>query len=139
MSRYTINTDNGEVVVQSNDIDRAIRMNEMTQYIHENNKKWWIDLETREPKERNVGEMLMLAVSELSEALEGHRKNQMDDHLPHRKMFEVEIADCIIRLFDISAGLGYDLGGAFVEKSLYNQIRKDHSIEHRKSEHGKKY
>src|SRR4051812_7282747 len=36
---------------------------------------------------------IALCHSELSEALEGHRKNLMDDHLPHRKMAEVELAD----------------------------------------------
>lgn len=57
-------------------------------------------------KERNLGEMLMLAVSELSEALEGHRKNLPDDKLPHRSMVEVELADFIIRMLDTAAGIG---------------------------------
>lgn len=88
---------------------------------------------------RNVGELLALSHSELSEALEGHRKNLKDDKLPHRKMLEVELADAIIRIFDISAGLGLDLGGAFVEKMEYNRTRKDHSLEERMKEGGKKY
>lgn len=60
-------------------------------------------------KDRNLGELLMLAVSELAEALEGHRKNRMDDHLPHRKMAEVELVDFLIRMFDVAGGLGLDL------------------------------
>lgn len=72
--------------------------------VHGANKKWWIDLDTEQPVQRNVGELLMLAVSELAEALEGHRKNLQDDKLPHRSMFEVEIADCMIRLLDIAGG-----------------------------------
>lgn len=42
--------------------------------VHAANKTWWQDLLTGEPIKRNVGELLMLAVSELAEALEGHRK-----------------------------------------------------------------
>lgn len=77
--------------------------------VHEANAKWWIDIKTGEPLQRNVGELLMLCVSELSEALEGHRKDLMDDKLLHRKMFEVELADCFIRLLDIAGGFGLDL------------------------------
>lgn len=107
--------------------------------VHEANKKWWIDLETGEPIDRNVGELLMLVTSELAEALEGHRKNLMDDKLPHRKMFEVEIVDAFIRLFDIAGGMHLDIGAAFEEKMSYNATRHDHSVEGRKAEGGKKY
>lgn len=114
-------------------------MNRIAQKVHAANKTWWRDPETGQPLNRNVGEMLMLAVSELAEAMEGHRKNLMDDKLPHRKMIEVEIADCMIRLFDTSAGLGLDLGGAFVEKLAFNLRRKDHKPEARLAPGGKKY
>ena len=82
---------------------------------------------------------LCLIHSEVSEALEGHRKGKMDDHLPHRKSIEVELADACIRIFDLAAGLGLDLGGAIVEKDLYNQQRADHKVEARLAEGGKKY
>lgn len=111
----------------------------LCQFVHEANRKWWVDLETRLPLTRNVGEMLMLTVSELSEAMEGHRKGLMDDKLPSRKMFEVELADAIIRIFDIAGGLGLDLGGAFCEKMEYNAVREDHKHEARKAPGGKKY
>lgn len=81
----------------------------------------------------------MLTVTELSEALEGHRKNLMDDKLPHRKAFEVEIADAVIRLFDLAAGFDLDLGGAFEEKLAYNAVRLDHQRESRLADTGKKY
>lgn len=100
---------------------------------------WWTDLATGEPLERNVGEMLMLMVSELSEAMEGHRKNLMDDKLPHRPMVEVELADAIIRIGDFAGRFGYDVGGAIAEKMAFNQIRPDHKIENRKLADGKKY
>jgi NTP pyrophosphatase (non-canonical NTP hydrolase) len=118
---------------------QAIALNELTTIVHKANAKWWLDLDTGQPIQRNVGELLMLAVTELAEALEGHRKNLQDDKLPRRKMFEVELADCIIRIFDMAAGLHLDLGGAFVEKMAYNAARVDHTLEHRRQEGGKKY
>jgi NTP pyrophosphatase (non-canonical NTP hydrolase) len=114
-------------------------LNDYAAEVHEANSKWWVDINTGQPIKRNVGEMLMLVVSELAEAMEGHRKALMDDKLPHRTMFEVELADAVIRIFDIAAGLKIDLHGAYTEKMAYNAKRVDHSLEHRKSEHGKKY
>lgn len=119
--------------------NQIAQINELCQQVHEANAKWWVDLETGERLNRNVGELLCLVHSEISEALEGHRKNLMDDKLPHRPMFEVELADAIIRIFDIAAGLGLDLGGAYVEKMAYNATREDHKIESRKLANGKKY
>lgn len=78
--------------------------NKRAQEVHKANHKWWHDLETGEPIDRNKGELLMLVVSELAEAMEGERKDLMDDHLPHRKMAEVEMADAYIRLLDYAAG-----------------------------------
>lgn len=128
---------------------------------HTANIKWWLDLskpccvciDYTHPhpecpgcsgygyalKTRNTAELLMLIVSELSEALEGHRKDLMDDKLPHRKMFEVELADVLIRVFDLAGGYGLDLDGAFEEKMLVNATRKDHTIEARLAPGGKKY
>lgn len=106
---------------------------------HEANINWWRDIHTGELKERNVGELLMLAVSELSEAMEGHRKDLMDDKLLHRKMFAVELADCLVRIFDMASVYAPDLGEAFVEKMEYNAHRADHKIENRKLAGGKKY
>ena len=115
------------------------RIDELVRIVHADNKKWWHDLDTGAPLDRNVGEMLALIHSEISEALEGHRKNLPDDKLPHRPMIEVELADAIIRIFDLAGGLDLDLGGAFVEKLLYNRTRADHQPKARKSKHGKKY
>jgi NTP pyrophosphatase (non-canonical NTP hydrolase) len=114
-------------------------INDLSHICHNANAKWWIDLQTGRIKERNVGELLMLTVSELAEAMEGHRKNLQDDKLPHRKMFEVELADALIRIFDMAGGLELDVGGAFVEKMLYNSERADHKKEARLADGGKKY
>lgn len=114
-------------------------LNALCAEVHVANKHWWEDLTTGRELARNVGEMLCLVHSEISEALEGHRKSLMDDKLPHRPMIEVELADAVIRIFDIAAGRGLDLGGAFVEKMEYNRTRHDHSKEGRMEANGKKY
>jgi NTP pyrophosphatase (non-canonical NTP hydrolase) len=188
-------------------------LNKLVDEVHKENERWWLDLETSKPKERSVGEMCMLMVSEVAEAMEGARKDLMDDKLPHRKMLEVELADVVIRLLDFAGGLRLtlykvgrtaipqeniptallhicnqiyklygsvpygsvtmrtckdvstfehtemctkasavlgmvsdfcvdnqlDLWGAVEEKRAYNRTRIDHTIEHRKSEGGKKW
>lgn len=116
-------------------------INELVKEIHNNNVKagWWTDLSTGQKANRNVGELLMLVVSEVAEAMEGNRKGLMDDKLPHRSMLEVELADTVIRIMDMCGGLGLDLGGAIREKLEFNKTRKDHTIEHRKSTNGKKF
>lgn len=79
-------------------------LNQLAQRVHKANMKWWQDPVTKEPIERNKGELLMLVITELAEACEGERKDLMDDKLPHRKMAEVEMADAYIRLLDYAAG-----------------------------------
>ena len=107
--------------------------------IHHHNDKWWRDLKTGQRIERNVGELLCLIHSEISEGMEGHRKNLMDDKLPQRPMLEVELADAIIRILDLGAGLGLDIAGALVEKCEYNTTRHDHTVEARLAPGGKAY
>jgi NTP pyrophosphatase (non-canonical NTP hydrolase) len=103
---------------------------------------WWTNRHTGQPlglMEVNVPEKLCLIHSEISEAMEGDRKDLMDDKLPHRKMLEVELADALIRIFDLAGFLKLDLAGATIEKLAYNQQRADHKLINRNAEGGKAY
>lgn len=100
---------------------------------------WWdeyIEMPEQYRKHFIAGKMA-LSHSEVSESLEGFRKNLLDDHLPHRQMVEVEIADAIIRLFDLGGALGLDIARALIEKLAYNTQRPDHKPEARAAEGGK--
>ena len=114
-------------------------LNEYAAEQHAANHTWWHDVKTGERLNRNKGELLMLIVSEISEAMEGERKNLMDDKLPHRKMAEVELADALIRIFDYAGAFGYDLDGAVAEKQAFNDSRADHKPELRLATNGKKW
>lgn len=117
-------------------------INEVARDIHRHNKEagWWNNKQGEyDPASIDTGNKLMLCVSELAEAMEGDRKDLMDDKLPHRKMLEVELADAIIRIFDLAAAKGCDQGNAIKEKRAFNAIRPDHKIENRLKPGGKKY
>lgn len=142
-----------------------MNLNDYVKEVHRANKKWWLDLTKpcqacdggkiqpvirdecfycagfcyEQLEQRNVGELLMLCVSELAEAMESHRKNLQDDKLPELKMFEVEIVDCFIRLFDLCGGMGINLEKIYQEKMQFNANRQDHKLEARLQENGKKY
>ena len=111
---------------------------------------WWTDLSTNMDLAEEVrqgtrlgkalvAEKLALVHSEVSEGLEGHRKNLPDDKLPHRGMLEVEMADAVIRILDLCGALELDLAGAIFEKLAYNTTREDHQIKNRKEANGKSY
>lgn len=100
---------------------------------------WYQDPVTGEPVQRNFGEVVALMHSELSEALEAHRKGLTDRHLPHRNGIEVEFADCIIRILDTAKAMGLDVPGALIEKNRVNQQRQDHKLANRAKEGGVKY
>ena len=107
---------------------------------------WWntkngVDVRDCDPEffKLWVGTKLALVHSEISEGLEGFRKSKMDDHLPHREMLEVELADAVIRIFDLAGGLHMNLGAAIAEKLAYNAQRADHKPENRAKAGGKAF
>lgn len=97
------------------------------------------------PEGRNMAEMLMLAVSELAEALEEHRdgnpavwyrhegrcpksrrwrwRQRRCTCTPKPEGIAVELADCIIRCLDTLHSLGVDIDHVVAEKMAYNATR----------------
>lgn len=79
-----------------------MNINNLAQSIYQQNKSvgWW-------DGKQCVFSKFQLVSTEIAEATEGERKDLMDDHLPGRKMAEVELADALIRLLDVGAHLGW--------------------------------
>lgn len=100
---------------------------------------WWHDLKTGELKDFNIGEKLMLIVSEVAEGMEGARKGLFDDHVPSRTMLEMELVDAVIRIFDLAGRMGFDMGSAIALKMDYNANRADHKPAARLAENGKTF
>lgn len=120
------------------DVIRGIAAAQRLAHATAMNAGWYRNPETGEPIVRNFGEVVSLMHSELSEALEAHRKGLRDDKLPHRSGIEVEFADCIIRILDTAQALDLDVAGAIIEKNRFNRTRADHKLEVRAAG-GKKY
>lgn len=123
-------------------------LKKLSEEIHKNN----IEKGFYEDK-KNIGEMLCLVHSEVSEALEADRKSkytnipeklwveieEQPNDAKFRKAFlynikdtfEDEIADAMIRLMDLAAYKGIDIERHIRAKVRFNSLRK--------YKHGKKY
>src|SRR6185312_3563919 len=123
-------------------------INELAKQVHQNAKDHgFFD------KEKNIGEMLCLIHSEVSEALEADRKNRYAD-IPENTLdslidffnretfqseykdlvkgtFDEEMADIVIRVMDLCAFKNIDLEKHIRAKMRYNSLRE--------YKHGKKY
>ena len=112
-------------------------VNELCQLTYASNKKagWWDAADNA----LVVPTKLALVHSELSEALEAHRKGLKDDKLPQYDGIAVELADALIRIFDLAGFLGIPLGTIMAEKEAFNAKREDHKVENRAKTGGKKY
>ncbi len=108
-------------------------------HVQQRNNGWWdVDADGK-VIDRNHGEIFALIISEVTEALDGDRKNKDDDHVAGRKNVEVELADAVCRIFDAAQAWGLDIAGALTDKLAYNADRADHKPENRAKEGGKKY
>jgi hypothetical protein len=99
-------------------------------HVHTLNHQWWHDAEGNRLV-RSHPELLALVMSELSEGLEGIRKNLKDDHLPHYSMLHVELADTVIRLLDLAGSMSLDLvGGEFSDSMWIEKLKASEAIWH---------
>ena len=96
-----------------------MKLNEYCKECHETAKEkgFWF-------KSQNIGEKLMLIVTEVSEACEADRKDDKEN-------FKEEIADVFIRLFDLCGYLEIDIEKEINAKMIYNKGRE--------KLHGKRY
>ncbi|QNB45856.1 nucleotide pyrophosphohydrolase [Thermanaerosceptrum fracticalcis] len=94
-------------------------INELVKQAHENAKKkgFW-------DERREIGTLLALIHSEVSEALEADRKGRWGN-------FAEEMADIVIRVCDLCGGLGIDLEWEIIQKMNKNALRE--------RLHGKRY
>lgn len=104
-------------------------------------KGWWHDTRGNDLRDHpfTFPTKAMLIVTEVSEAIEGDRKDIADTHLPQYSMKAVELADVQIRLMDLAEAYNIDLLEIIRAKQLYNREREDHKPENRAKKHGKKY
>ena len=103
----------------------GLHIDEISKVIHQRNidAGWW-------EGDRCIETCFQLISTELAEATEGERKDLMDDKLPNRKMGEVELADTLIRLFDLAGNLGWKFTDDSTNYELdnYNTIISRHWI-----------
>lgn len=118
-------------------------LNDFSNVCHEASLRggWWTEYFDMPEQYRPywLATKIGLVHSEVSEAFEGLRKGKKDDHLTHRSALEVELADALIRIFDLAGAMELDLQGAVLEKMQYNARRADHKAENRAAEGGKKF
>lgn len=81
-------------------------------------------------KDRTIGDLICLMHSELSEALEEHRNGKAPNEIyfnPEKPTkpegIPVELADCVIRIFDFCGKYDIDLQKVINDKMIYNQSR----------------
>lgn len=96
----------------------TMQIDNLAKAIYEQNKVvgWWDD------PNRCVYQTLQLVSTEVAEATEGERKNLMDDHLPNRKMGEVELADALIRVLDLGGRYDFTYVETVEPCKLFNTV-----------------
>ena len=106
----------------------TIEWDKITETVHQTakDKGFW------DGDERNNGEMIALIHSEASESLEVLRKDSLAKSKKIDSLaIEEELADIVIRVMDMAAGRGWNVGEAIVKKVAHNEGRT--------YKHGKKF
>jgi NTP pyrophosphatase (non-canonical NTP hydrolase) len=115
-----------------------MNLNDYANQCYTDNAVWWYDADGNK-LERDKAVLLCLIHSEVSEVLEGVRKDKMDDHIKEMKAEVVEMADVLIRVFDYCGAYGLDIQSAYDAKKAYNKVRSDHTHAARNAVGGKKF
>lgn len=142
----TLNIPRSEIATLARD-SRFISafLDELAVAVHDENiaAGWWTDPATGAQLDRNMGELLCLVHSEISEGMEGYRKRLADDKLPQYPMLNVELGDAVIRILDIMGSrmrMGeVGLGEVVEAKRAFNRVREDHQKEARLKANGKRF
>jgi NTP pyrophosphatase (non-canonical NTP hydrolase) len=99
----------------------------LSKEIHENarEKGWWPE---GDDDVNNIPEKIALVHSELSEALEEYRNHRIPDGIymdnPSKpEGFGIELADAVIRIFDLAEYLQIDIQECIEVKMDYNKTR----------------
>jgi len=125
-----------------------MKINELVSEAHYNAvNKGFYDFPETGGNGKNIGELLMLIMSELGEAMEAHRCGKFADREIYERelngyegtsfydnikdTFEDELADTVIRIADLCGYLGIDLEKHIAAKMEYNKTRP--------YKHGKEY
>ena len=102
-----------------------MHINDCVKEAYENAKqKGWHE------RPRSIGDLICLMHSELSEALEEHRNGRYPTEVYYNESkpekpegIGVELADCVIRIFDFCGKYGIDLEEVIKIKMQYNSTR----------------
>lgn len=116
-----------------------MELSEIASEIHQTavDHGWWEGVETAEEIHQDIGIKLLLAHSEISEAVEDwrgmesletlnlilFRENEQGTGFTKPVGFPTEIADTIIRLLDLAQFIGIDIERVILDKMEYNKTR----------------
>ena len=100
-------------------MDKPMTIDALQRAVHQTAAEhgWW-------DQARPIGEVLMLVVTELAEAMEAYRSGDTGSgKIPGFSKVEEELADAIIRILDFAGGHDLNIADALTAKMEYNETR----------------